>query len=567
MARYPRRFGSSAARAQSRAAFAAVNGAVPALTITGTPAAATVGSGETFTPAIAGGAAPYSLSVASGALPGGRAIAGLAVSGTYTTAGTFSYTLRATDSKGATADLPITLTVAAASNVLRLTGTGGRSSTGVNLLSSTYTKRRNRSVSTILSDASVVTFVYPIGWYKDDAFQTARISFPTGTTIRAQTDYGSRTATNNFRPAYVSVGDFAVNPPLGVLTDAATSVPCEGNKDYLYVSMTAAQYALSKFAAGQPLCAFFEMDYAAAGGPCALTDSGGTNSTSTSGEAYYQGGTTSIGTGGGLTANGGITSNHALRPIAVIADGVMYGFAADGDSINGVGKDAGRPAGDGSTALSGLMMNGLFQTGRPYTVSGKNGSTCAALAALPITDRQFDIHRWSEVSGVGFSTNDLGDATDNGASLIAAHRQLRAKLASIPTPSGAARKIFATNVPPRTGTPASATANNGTAITGNTATTTQQVRRNYANDDPALVAFHNSLAADLAAGNMNLHQIVDVRTALGDTVQSDRVAVLDGTGNKVQSGGTQGMADGTHPGSALVAFAATEVKNKVGALV
>lgn len=452
---------------------------------------------------------------------------------------------------------------------LRMVGTGGRSATGVNLLTSTNTKRRNRSVSTILSDASVVTFVFPIGWYKRDTdFQTARISFPTGTVIRAQTDYGSRTATNNFRPAYVSVGDFNLNPPLGVLTDAATSVPCEGNQDYLYVTMTAAQYALAKFVSGQPLCAFFEMDYTGTAGPCAITDSTGAGSTSTSGEGFYQGGTTSIGTGGPLLANGGATANFALRPYGVIADGVFTAIAGTGDSIT-AGKDAGRPAGDGSTALSGMMAFGLFQTGHPYSVDGKNSSTCAALAALPITDRQYDIHRWADTSVIAYSTNDLANANDTAAinALIASHRQLRANLASIPAPGGGVRKIAAARTPPRLGSPPSPTANNGASITGNTTTTTQQVQKNFANDDAAFVAFNAMLTNDLAAGNMNLNAVIDLRTAFGDTIQTDRIAILDGGGLKVQSGGTQGMADGTHPSSALVPFGATEVKNQVQPLL
>lgn len=88
----------------------------PTLTISGTPGPATVGTSPTFTPTITGGTAPYVLSLASGTLPPGRTLNGSAktVTGTYTTAGTYSYTLRATDAAGATADLPLSVTVAAA---------------------------------------------------------------------------------------------------------------------------------------------------------------------------------------------------------------------------------------------------------------------------------------------------------------------------------------------------------------------------------------------------------------------------------------------------------------------
>lgn len=88
----------------------------PSLSIAGTPAAASVNSSDTFTPTISGGTAPYTLSLASGTLPPGRTVNGSArtVTGTYTTTGTYSYVLRATDSVGATADLTVNLTVSAA---------------------------------------------------------------------------------------------------------------------------------------------------------------------------------------------------------------------------------------------------------------------------------------------------------------------------------------------------------------------------------------------------------------------------------------------------------------------
>ena len=85
----------------------------PALTISGTPATAQVGSGATFTPTISGGTSPYTLTLVSGIFPAGRSLSGLTVTGTYTTAATYNYTLRATDSAGAAADLPLSVTVAA----------------------------------------------------------------------------------------------------------------------------------------------------------------------------------------------------------------------------------------------------------------------------------------------------------------------------------------------------------------------------------------------------------------------------------------------------------------------
>lgn len=91
---------------------------VAPLSISGTPAAATVGGGATFAPVIAGGVAPYTLSLLSGALPAGRSLSGLTVTGTYTAAGAYSYTLRVTDSAGsAPADLAVSGSVSAAVGV------------------------------------------------------------------------------------------------------------------------------------------------------------------------------------------------------------------------------------------------------------------------------------------------------------------------------------------------------------------------------------------------------------------------------------------------------------------
>lgn len=97
---------------------------IPTLYISGTPAAAAVGSGSVFSPLIVGGVQPYTLSVINGSLPGGRAISDVSVIGNYTTAGAYSYTLRVTDSAGSTADLQVSGTVAAASATPTLTLTG-----------------------------------------------------------------------------------------------------------------------------------------------------------------------------------------------------------------------------------------------------------------------------------------------------------------------------------------------------------------------------------------------------------------------------------------------------------
>ena len=85
-------------------------------TLTGTiPATATTGSTFTFKPKASGGASPYSWSVSSGNLPNGLTLNASTgkISGTLTKAGTFKFTLKAKDKKGAAATKSFTLKVTA----------------------------------------------------------------------------------------------------------------------------------------------------------------------------------------------------------------------------------------------------------------------------------------------------------------------------------------------------------------------------------------------------------------------------------------------------------------------
>lgn len=54
---------------------------------------------------LAGGAAPYTYSVTAGALPAGTSLNGLSLSGTYSTAGTYRFTVTVADGLGATASV------------------------------------------------------------------------------------------------------------------------------------------------------------------------------------------------------------------------------------------------------------------------------------------------------------------------------------------------------------------------------------------------------------------------------------------------------------------------------
>ncbi|UAK25873.1 putative Ig domain-containing protein [Sphingomonas nostoxanthinifaciens] len=112
--RYPRVFGSAAAKAQSRAAYSYVLKSGQTITVTGSSMSPVVGGNAAFTLSVAGGTAPYGLTLLSGTMPPGRNLSGLSEVGTYTTAGTYSYVLRVTDAAGKTGDLAVTAVVTAA---------------------------------------------------------------------------------------------------------------------------------------------------------------------------------------------------------------------------------------------------------------------------------------------------------------------------------------------------------------------------------------------------------------------------------------------------------------------
>ncbi|MCI0370337.1 MAG: putative Ig domain-containing protein, partial [candidate division NC10 bacterium] len=93
--------------------------ALPPLNITTTSLpAATVGTAYSQPLAATGGTTPYTWSLASGTLPPGLSLSGGGVlSGTPTTAGSFSFTVRVTDSASATDTQPLSLTVSAPPNI------------------------------------------------------------------------------------------------------------------------------------------------------------------------------------------------------------------------------------------------------------------------------------------------------------------------------------------------------------------------------------------------------------------------------------------------------------------
>lgn len=92
-----------------------INAGGVTITTTTLPAA-TVGVAYSQTLAATGGKPPYVWTLASGTLPGGLTLtAGGVIAGTPTTAGTANFTVQAADSASATATLPLSITITAAS--------------------------------------------------------------------------------------------------------------------------------------------------------------------------------------------------------------------------------------------------------------------------------------------------------------------------------------------------------------------------------------------------------------------------------------------------------------------
>ncbi|HEY1214071.1 MAG TPA: putative Ig domain-containing protein [Bryobacteraceae bacterium] len=88
---------SSPANSTTSAISVAVKAAAVSLTITSPSATATVGTAYTGAIGISGGTAPYTCSLVSGSAPG-LTLSGCSLTGTPTTAGTYSFSVKATDS-------------------------------------------------------------------------------------------------------------------------------------------------------------------------------------------------------------------------------------------------------------------------------------------------------------------------------------------------------------------------------------------------------------------------------------------------------------------------------------
>lgn len=158
-----------------------------ALSISGSPGNRSVGDSAAFSPTVSGGMAPYTVSLLSGTLPAGRTLSNNTITGTYTTAGTYNYTLRVTDSASpaATADLAVTQTIAAASTLKTAkVNIGGNQSTSDGFSQNNYTGNTT-SGSLALKDVTGAA---------------------TGWTLSTTTAFAASNATGGFQPATPNSG-------------------------------------------------------------------------------------------------------------------------------------------------------------------------------------------------------------------------------------------------------------------------------------------------------------------------------------------------------------------------
>ncbi|QUT04836.1 putative Ig domain-containing protein [Sphingobium phenoxybenzoativorans] len=101
--------------------------AAGALALTGNPPSGAIGIPYSFTPTVVNGTGPFTFQRTAGTLPAGLSLnpSTGAVAGTPTTANTYNFTLRVTDSLGAIADLACAVPIANALAVDTFTGSNG----------------------------------------------------------------------------------------------------------------------------------------------------------------------------------------------------------------------------------------------------------------------------------------------------------------------------------------------------------------------------------------------------------------------------------------------------------
>ena len=212
--------------------------------------AGVVGSAYLLTLAATGGAPPYAWSVVSGALPGGLALNATTgtVTGNPSAAGSFPFTVRVTDSAGATAQQPFSIGISAGSGapVLTLTGLSGPALSGHQ---ATFALALSSAYSSTISGTVTLTFQSSAAAPADDP----SIQFAGGGRTAAFTIPANSTqAVFSMNPVAFQTGTVAgtitlavtSNLPGGTLSQAITVAPAAPSIQSAAVTMTASGFQI-----------------------------------------------------------------------------------------------------------------------------------------------------------------------------------------------------------------------------------------------------------------------------------------------------------------------------------
>ncbi|WP_205756858.1 putative Ig domain-containing protein [Solilutibacter silvestris] len=208
----------------------------PTITLTPTtlPSATVATAYPTQTFTASGGSTPYMYSLTAGALPAGISLnSGGTLSGTPTTAGTFNFTITATDAYGSTGSASVSITVAAATQAIinfkanpvapvftpngtfAISATGGASTSPV-VFASTTTSICTVSGSTVtMKSAGTCSLVAD---QAADANYTAATQVKLDVTITAATQAITNFKANPAAPVFAPNGGFAISATGGAST-------------------------------------------------------------------------------------------------------------------------------------------------------------------------------------------------------------------------------------------------------------------------------------------------------------------------------------------------------------
>jgi hypothetical protein len=225
----------------------------PALVVTSTaPPHGTAGSSYTYSLTATGGYSPYTWSIVAGSLPPGLIVSAAGViSGTATTAGSYSFTVRVTDSAGNTRDqtlsimidLPVSITTTSLPGIIlggsynqTLAATGGTPPYTWSLVSGSLPPNLTLSGAGLISGITVVPGTYTFTVQVTDA------ALRTGARTLSIATGNTPNGTGVVVPVATAVATYDVVTVLGHTTVTTTASPPGGSPPAGYIVPSASQY-------------------------------------------------------------------------------------------------------------------------------------------------------------------------------------------------------------------------------------------------------------------------------------------------------------------------------------